>query len=159
MEKKIKITVDKVIKKAKAYDYRNYDPARCRNGGWYGFWTTYELSNEKELRLGLETEPLYAVSYGTTAEFDYCEYCGSWSSCGCGKIYEHVSEKRLLADMRRADEDPSPELWTEVLEEVDITPTADWANIRRRCEDALRKCINNRTIFDAAKLLGVNMEE
>jgi len=149
----------KVIKKAKTYDYRNYDPARCRNGGWYGFWTTYELSNESELRLGLDTEPLYAVSYGTTAEFSYCEYCGSWSGCGCDKTPAIVTEKRLLADMRRVEEDPSPDRWTKVLEEVEITPSADWVNIRRRCEDALRRCKDDRTIFNAAKLLGVKIEE
>jgi len=70
----------------------------------------------------------------------------------------NVSEKRLLADMRRADEDPSPERWSEVLEEVEITPSADWTKIRRRCEDVLRKCGDNRTIFNVARMLNVKTE-
>lgn len=147
-----------MIKKVKVSDYRDFDASRSNNGGCYGFWTTYTLSNETELRLGLETEPRYVVLYHTTADFDYCEYCGSWGSCGCDKTPEIATEKQLFAAMREADKNPSDQVWSEALEEVDITPSADWTKIRRRCEDVLRKCGDNRTIFNVARMLNVKTE-
>lgn len=47
-------------------DFSQYDSEKCNNGGCYGFWTNYD-------RLDNGT---WKVSYGTTADFDYCPVCG-----------------------------------------------------------------------------------
>ena len=57
-------------KKIKLCDYSGYDPDKCNNGGCYGFWTTYDyIGNDR-----------WEVSYGTTADFDFCPVCGSFNN-------------------------------------------------------------------------------
>ena len=86
----------KKVKKLRINDDSQLEPETCNNGGAYGFWTDYtRLDN------GFE------VSYGTTAEFDFCPVCGSFNnhSAGdespfesgyeCGE-FEVISEEDML---------------------------------------------------------------
>ena len=85
------------VNRVRFCDYSNYDSEKCNNGGCYGFWTDYNrLENEK-----------WEVSYGTTADFEYCPVCGSFnehyegdeccyeSGYSCGE-FETVTENELL---------------------------------------------------------------
>ena len=74
-------------------DYTEYDSEKCRNGGCYGFRTNYN-----RVKNG------WAVSYGTTADFEYCPVCGSFNNhyigdgdieYSCGE-YEVISEETLV---------------------------------------------------------------
>lgn len=48
-------------------NFSEYDSEKCNNGGCYGFWTDYnQIENHN-----------WQVSYGTTADFEYCPCCGS----------------------------------------------------------------------------------
>lgn len=86
--------LDRVVFK----DFSNYDPNKCNNGGSYGFWKTYT-------RL---TSEIFEISYGTTADFDYCPVCGCFadhydgdedsdytSGYSCGE-FDTITEKELL---------------------------------------------------------------
>lgn len=78
-------------------DYTNYDSDKCRNGGCYGFWTDYN-------RLENGT---WEISYGSTADMEFCPCCGSFndhyegddccydSGYSCGD-FETVMESELL---------------------------------------------------------------
>lgn len=76
-------------------DFMEYDDRLCNNGGRYGFWKKYTFLGNGN----------WKVSYGTTAEFDYCPVCGqfndhydedSWckSNYSCGE-YTIISTKEL----------------------------------------------------------------
>jgi hypothetical protein len=56
------------FKRIREYDYTNYVSERSCNGGCYGFWTTYTLKKSGR----------WEISYGTTADFDYCPACGDF---------------------------------------------------------------------------------
>lgn len=65
------------VKKVRFNDFSEYDSEKCNNGGCYGFWTDYSrLENGN-----------WEISYGTTADFDYCPCCGSF-----GDHYDHDEE-------------------------------------------------------------------
>lgn len=78
-------------------DFSQYDSEKCNNGDCYGFWTNYD-------RLDNGT---WKVSYGTTADFNYCPVCGCFndhyegedccyeSGYSCGE-YDTIAEKELL---------------------------------------------------------------
>ena len=110
----------KIIKKAVVRDYREFVAGKSSNGGCYGYWTTYELSNEDELRAGVDPCPYYEVGFGTTADFDYCEYCGSFGSCDCDKEPQLVREERVLEALSEAEEHPSGDVHGEILEYVEV---------------------------------------
>lgn len=82
------------VKRVRFNDFSNYDSDKCRNGGCYGFWTDYN-----RLENGL-----FEVSYGTTADFDFCPVCGSFNDHYIGKDdieyscgeFETVTESELL---------------------------------------------------------------
>ena len=150
--------MNKIIKKAVVRDYRDFVAGKSCNGGCYGFWTVYELSNEDELRAGVDPCPYYEVGFGTTADFDYCEYCGSFGSCGCDKEPQLVREERVLEALSEAEGDPSTAVSGKILETVEIggADSLDWTKIRRRCEDALRKA-EPYVIFRVSKYLGVKL--
>lgn len=87
----------KGIKRVRFNDYSDYDSEKCNNGGSYGFWTDYSrLENGN-----------WEISYGTTADFDYCPVCGCFndhyegndccysSGYECGE-FETVTENELL---------------------------------------------------------------
>lgn len=93
------------IKRVRFCDYTEYNPEKCNNGGCYGFWTDYiRLENGN-----------WEVSYGTTADFDYCPCCGSFndhyegddccyeSGYSCGE-YNTVTESELLECINDFDE-------------------------------------------------------
>ena len=57
------------IKRVRFNNYSEYDSEKSNDGGSYGFWTDYSrLENGK-----------WEVSYGTTADFEYCPVCGSFN--------------------------------------------------------------------------------
>ena len=85
------------INKVRFCDYTEYNSEKCNNGGCYGFWTDYNrLENGN-----------FEISYGTTADFEYCPVCGSFnnhyasdddiyeSGYTCGE-FETVTETELL---------------------------------------------------------------
>lgn len=51
-------------------DFTNYNNKFCNNGGCYGFWTEFENLHNGN----------WKVSYGTTAEFNYCPVCGQFNA-------------------------------------------------------------------------------
>lgn len=67
MEKAKKIKSLEGIQRVRFNDFSEYESEKSANGGAYGFWTDYtRLENG-----------MWEVSYGTTAEFDFCPVCGS----------------------------------------------------------------------------------
>ncbi len=88
----------KNIKHVRFVDYSGYDPDKCNNGGCYGFWTDYHRLPDGN----------FEVSYGTTADFEFCPACGSFGnhveydaetdeeifSCTCGS-FEIITEEEL----------------------------------------------------------------
>lgn len=85
------------IIKVRFNDYSEYDSEKCNNGGGYGFWIDYDRLDNG----------VWEISYGTTADFNYCPVCGCFrnhyegedccniSGYGCGE-YDSVTEKELL---------------------------------------------------------------
>ena len=58
-------------------DVSNYKSDTCNNGGNYSFCTIYTKIDENN----------YEVTYGTSSEFPYCPFCGSFydgNDCACG---------------------------------------------------------------------------
>lgn len=89
------------VKKVRFNDFSEYDSEKCNNGGCYGFWTDYSrLENGNWL-----------ISYGTTADFDYCPCCGSFGdhydydeedySCG---DFETITTEELLERINSFEE-------------------------------------------------------
>lgn len=85
------------MKMIRIYDYTGYDPARCNNGGSYGFWTKFTELNNGD----------FEVSYGTTSDFDFCPCCGNFGSCDCtefGQITKEEMDKILSSFEETNDE-------------------------------------------------------
>ena len=57
-------------------DYSDYEDGLCNNGGHYSFTDVYEKCSKG-----------WRASYYTSADFPYCEYCGSFYNDyhDCGK--------------------------------------------------------------------------
>lgn len=93
------------INRVRVCDYTNYDSEKCNNGGCYGFWTDYDRLEDGK----------WNVSFGTTADFEYCPCCGSFndhyegndccyeSGYSCGE-FETVTETELLKLINEFDE-------------------------------------------------------
>lgn len=89
------------VKKVRFNDFSEYDSEKCSNGGCYGFWTDYSL-----LKNGS-----WEISYGTTADMDFCPCCGSFGdhydydegkySCG---DFETVTTDELLETINSFEE-------------------------------------------------------
>ena len=88
----------KNVKKVFLNDYSDYDSEHCNNGGGYGFWEQYTR----------EPDGTYLQTFGTTADFDFCECCGTFgnhsatidydpydSGYTCGD-FQYLSERELL---------------------------------------------------------------
>ena len=85
------------IKRVRFCDYTSYEAEKSSNGGCYGFWKDYNRLDDGN----------WEVSYGTTADFEYCPVCGSFnehyegddccydSGYSCGD-FETVTEEELL---------------------------------------------------------------
>ena len=69
-----KITeIEKTVTVVRLNDDSEYDPERCHTGGAYGFWTDYNRMEDGR----------WYVSYGTTADFEFCPVCGSFNDHYC----------------------------------------------------------------------------
>ena len=133
------------IKFARINDYTGYDPDRCNNGGAYGFWEDYEYIGNGQ----------YEHSYHTTADFEYCHYCGSFNRGSCCSEFEIVSEEQIWEQIKEAEKQPSPEYSAEY-ELFDVT---DWIEtIRRRTRDALNKTTNEVAIINCAIQLDAKLD-
>jgi hypothetical protein len=133
------------IKNATISDYTGYDPDRCNNGGSYGFWENYNYIGGGE----------YEHTYHTTADFEYCPYCGSFNSGDCCSEPEIIDEKELWKRIKAAQNDPLPEISAE----FELFDVAKWiAKIRRRVRDALNKTTNENAIINCAFNLDVSMK-
>lgn len=85
-------------------DYSEYDASRCNNGGCYGFWTTYRSMN-------IIGNRYWMVSYGTTADMDFCTCCGSFGNhynadeenYSCGE-FELIQDKELRDIIHKFEE-------------------------------------------------------
>lgn len=79
----IKIKYTKKIKNGKfnrvvVTDLRGYDPEKCNDGGAYAFYTHFDkISNDQ-----------FTTSYYTSADFDYCPYCGNFVNNYDSHTYE-----------------------------------------------------------------------
>lgn len=87
----------KNVKRVRFNDYSEYEPGKSSNGGHYGFWADYTITENGE----------WEVSYGTTADFEFCPVCGifgnheEWDeeaqeyfySCGS---FSRITEEKLL---------------------------------------------------------------
>lgn len=97
------------IKRVRFNDDSEYESGKSNNGGCYGFWTDYNrLENGK-----------WEVSYGTTADFDYCPVCGSFNnhyegdedcyesgySCGEFKTVTETELLKLINDFEETDDE------------------------------------------------------
>lgn len=93
------------INRVRFCDYSDYDSEKCNDGGSYGFWTDYNrLENGN-----------WEISYGTTADFEYCPVCGNFndhyegndcyyeSGYSCGE-YETITEAELLKRINEFEE-------------------------------------------------------
>ena len=86
----MKITLKELerFKKVTINDFSDYEQEKSHDGGRYGFWTNFN-------RVGKNWE----VTYGTTADFDFCPYCGNWGdSCGCDEP-QIISSLELLIEL------------------------------------------------------------
>lgn len=95
----------KNVKQVIFNDFSEYDPEKCNNGGCYGFWTDCSrLENGN-----------WEISYGTTADIDYCPRCGSFndhyecdgccydSGYSCGE-FETITTDELLKEINSFEE-------------------------------------------------------
>lgn len=72
----------KNVRRIRFNDFSDYDSEKCNNGGCYGFWTDYNrLENGK-----------WEISYGTTADMDFCPCCGSFNDHYVGDDCRYDSE-------------------------------------------------------------------
>lgn len=89
------------VKKVRFNDFSEYDSEKCNDDGSYGFWTDYSrLENGN-----------WEISYGTTADMDFCPCCGSFSDhydydeeeCSCGD-FETATTDELLEKINSFEE-------------------------------------------------------
>jgi hypothetical protein len=100
------IDITKVIK-VTVYDYTEYKSETSRNGGDYGYTETYtRVSGDA-----------FEVSYGTTAEFDYCPRCGSFYQGECSCVYpnegdyDRISQAQLREMLEKIDEEENDDIY------------------------------------------------
>ena len=89
------------VKKVRFNNFSEYDSEKCSNGGCYGFWTDYSCLENGN----------WEISYGTTADFDYCPVCGCFEdhydygeeeySCG---DFETITTEELLERINSFEE-------------------------------------------------------
>lgn len=78
------------VKKVRFNDFSEYDSEKCSNGGSYGFWTDYShLENGN-----------WEISYGTTADMEFCPCCGSF-----GDHYDYGEEEYSCGDFETVTTD------------------------------------------------------
>jgi hypothetical protein len=128
------------IRIAEISDFRGYNPARCNNGGAYGFWTTYRYIGGGK----------YQVEFNTTADFEYCSACGSFSCC-CDGEHLVATDEDVWERIREAENDPSPDVYAK----YELFP-GDWVQkLRRQVRDAVNKTADERQLVSIAVRLGI----
>lgn len=114
------INLENVVR-VRITDYSDYDSALSNNGGAYEYWTDYNR----------RPDGTWLVSYGTSADFDYCPVCGQfadhaerpedcspyWSGYTCGD-YEFVSEAEVINEILRVQES----------DDYDVLYSKEWQN-------------------------------
>jgi hypothetical protein len=86
-------------KKVKIKNFSRYEEGKSNDGGCYGFWTNYDrLENGN-----------WEVSYGTTADMEFCSCCGRFEDHWDGEDYscgesDQISTEELLEILRDAEE-------------------------------------------------------
>lgn len=80
----------KNIKRVRFNDYSNHDPEKCNDGGSYGFWTDYNCLENGN----------WEISYGTTADMEFCPCCGSF-----GDHYDYDKEEYSCGDFETVTTD------------------------------------------------------
>lgn len=80
----------KNIKRVRFNDYSNCDPEKCNDGGSYGFWTDYSCLENGN----------WEISYGTTADMEFCPCCGSF-----GDHYDYGEEEYSCGDFETVTTD------------------------------------------------------
>lgn len=85
------------INKVRVYDFTEYDPELCCNGGAYEYHITYTRIKKD----------VWQVSHGTSADFEYCPATGSFingcpyrfKSCSKCRLYSTASTKEVEMDV------------------------------------------------------------
>lgn len=71
-------------------DYTEYREDKCHNGGSYVYFTCFDEVGKDD----------WVVSYGTSAEFEYCPAMGNFGNCcdNCDECecFEHITEDNVL---------------------------------------------------------------
>lgn len=86
-----------MIIRVRLCDLSSYDPMYCNNGGSYSFTVNY-------IRTGPDT---WDVEHTTSADFDYCRYCGTFTNMNdgkcshCGDVQQTVSTERLIDEINK----------------------------------------------------------
>ena len=122
------------LRSARINDYTSFRAGQSSNGGCYGFWTDYTYIGNG-----------YEVTHGTTADFEYCQYCGSFGSCNCDEP-SIVDEKEVWKEIEAAQKDSSPKIYAEygLFENHE-----EWIEkLRRRVRDALNKTADEAQIIN-----------
>ena len=78
------------VKKVRFNDFSEYDSEKCSNGGSYGFWTDYNCLENGN----------WEISYGTTADMEFCPCCGSF-----GDHYDYGEEEYSCGDFETVTTD------------------------------------------------------
>ena len=72
------------MEKVTITDLTNFNPQLSQDGGQYSFTTYFEKTENNK----------YKVTYGTSAQFDYCIFCGTFSNNDSCESY--INNKALL---------------------------------------------------------------
>ena len=86
-----------MVKKVTVVNWTDYDPNLCCNGGKYLYETIYRRRNDGK----------WDILYGTSADFEFCPYCGMFGdSCGCDHP-EQASMDDVQSEMVRYKDNPN----------------------------------------------------
>lgn len=78
------------VKRVRFNDFSEYDSEKCSDGGSYGFWTDYSCLENGN----------WEISYGTTADMEFCPCCGSF-----GDHYDYDKEEYSCGDFETVTTD------------------------------------------------------
>lgn len=78
------------VKRVRFNDFSEYDSEKCNDGGGYGFWTDYNCLENGN----------WEISYGTTADMEFCPCCGSF-----GDHYDYDKEEYSCGDFETVTTD------------------------------------------------------
>ncbi len=87
-----RIMNDKKFNKIIVSDLRGYNPEKCNDGGEYAYYIHFDKINDNR----------FTVSYYTSADFDYCPYCGCFVNDYARHAYEcdeEIVDREELANI------------------------------------------------------------